>query len=207
MKFNLKGLNLNMLLLVAILVGVVVVFMRQNNKCVMDEDVEGFGWGGSRPSYNTYTPPSYSHPSYSPSSYRPPSNKRPPSYRPPSYRFPSYRPPSYFDMRRWGRNIFTPPANSSSNTPEYVSLEGRVDGLRVESVEKVGLDIPEYYKICNRDNQCKGVLLEGNHVSYLYEQLGKPIRWKHDPIAYSHFKEDWLNSRRELQNAPRENTR
>jgi hypothetical protein len=32
MKFNLKGLNLNMLLLVAILVGVVVVFMRQNNK-------------------------------------------------------------------------------------------------------------------------------------------------------------------------------
>ena len=44
MKFNLKGLNLNMLLLVAIFVGVVVVFMRQNNKCVMDEGVEGFGW-------------------------------------------------------------------------------------------------------------------------------------------------------------------
>ena len=38
MKFNLKGLNLNMLLLVAILVGVVVVFLRQNNKCMMDED-------------------------------------------------------------------------------------------------------------------------------------------------------------------------
>ena len=48
MKFNLKGLNLNMLLLVAIFVGVVVVFLRQNNKCMMDEDdddddvVEGF---------------------------------------------------------------------------------------------------------------------------------------------------------------------
>lgn len=40
MKFNLKGLNLNMLLLVAILVGVLVVFLRQNNKCMMDEDVE-----------------------------------------------------------------------------------------------------------------------------------------------------------------------
>lgn len=45
MKFNLKGLNLNMLLLVAILVGVLVVFLRQNNKCMMDEDedvAEGF---------------------------------------------------------------------------------------------------------------------------------------------------------------------
>ena len=40
MKFNLKGLNLNMLLLVAILVGVLVVFLRQNNKCMMDDDVE-----------------------------------------------------------------------------------------------------------------------------------------------------------------------
>jgi hypothetical protein len=38
MKFNLKGLNLNMLLLVAILVGVLVVFLRQNNKCMMDDD-------------------------------------------------------------------------------------------------------------------------------------------------------------------------
>jgi hypothetical protein len=47
MKFNLKGLNLNMLLLVAILVGVLVVFLRQNNKCVMDEGVEGFGWRNS----------------------------------------------------------------------------------------------------------------------------------------------------------------
>ena len=44
MKFNLKSLNLNMLLLVVILVGVMVVIFRQNNKCVMDEDddVEGF---------------------------------------------------------------------------------------------------------------------------------------------------------------------
>ena len=40
MKFNLKGLNLNMLLLVVILVGVLVVFLRQNNKCMMDDDVE-----------------------------------------------------------------------------------------------------------------------------------------------------------------------
>ena len=40
MKFNLKGLNLNMLLLVVILVGVLVVILRQNNKCMMDEDVE-----------------------------------------------------------------------------------------------------------------------------------------------------------------------
>ena len=47
MKFNLKGLNLNMLLLVVILVGVLVVILRQNNKCVMDEDVEGFGWRNS----------------------------------------------------------------------------------------------------------------------------------------------------------------
>jgi hypothetical protein len=47
MKFNLKGLNLNMLLLVAILVGVLVVILRQNNKCMMDEGVEGFRWRNS----------------------------------------------------------------------------------------------------------------------------------------------------------------
>jgi hypothetical protein len=41
MNFNLKSLNLNMFLLIAILVGVVVVFLRQNNKCVVDEGVEG----------------------------------------------------------------------------------------------------------------------------------------------------------------------
>lgn len=48
MKFNLKGLNLNMLLLVVILVGVLVVILRQNNKCVMDEGVEDMEEGFKR---------------------------------------------------------------------------------------------------------------------------------------------------------------
>lgn len=49
MKFNLK-LNNNIIcivLLLAILAGIVIIFLRQNNKCMMDEGVEGFGWRNS----------------------------------------------------------------------------------------------------------------------------------------------------------------